>query len=185
MLTLKVLLSETFNEKTNEFHQEYYTLQLEYSLISMQKWEQIYHKPYANSNEKKTGKELLDFIKCMTITKNVPEQVYGHLSYQNIIEITKYMNNPMSGYKLPDKKDTGKYKKPESVESWYSAMIDAGIPFECAKWHINSLQALIVCHGERHAPKKKLGRQETIQQYKDIEEHNRKWIESLKQNNKQ
>lgn len=43
---------------------------LEHSLISISKWEEKWCKPFLNSE--KTDDEFIDYIRCMTITPNVP-----------------------------------------------------------------------------------------------------------------
>ena len=71
------------------------------------------------------------------------------MTNDNIAEISKYIESPMTATTFSDKE-----KKPSkqiiTSELVYYWMIEAGVPFECQKWHINRLLTLIqVCGAER------------------------------------
>ena len=83
MLQITIPAVELWDERKQEFvTTKEQTLQLEHSLVSLSKWE---------SNE-----ETLDYIKCMTITQNVDPEVYNYLTNENIEEINKYIEAPMT-----------------------------------------------------------------------------------------
>ena len=71
MLQIVVPISpEGWDERKQEFVEpEEKILQLEHSLISISKWESKWHKSFLKSE--KTDEEILDYIRCMTITQNV------------------------------------------------------------------------------------------------------------------
>ena len=76
MLQLTVPATEQWDEQKQEFIQtREQTLQLEHSLVSLSKWESKWNKPFLTKNAK-TYEETLDYIKCMTITRNVDPNVY-------------------------------------------------------------------------------------------------------------
>ena len=88
---LEIMIPET--EQWDELKQEFIctkeqTLQLEHSLVSLSKWESKWCKPFF-SKEQKTGEQVVDYIKFMTITKNVDDEIYDKLSNKNIEEINK------------------------------------------------------------------------------------------------
>lgn len=129
------------------------TIQLEHSLISIYKWEQLYHVPYLDKNRAKTDKELLDYIKCMTITPNVDPEVYDFLTNDNIKEIKAYIEDQHTATWFSDDRQEGAAKRRQdrviTSEIIYYWMISLQIPPEYAKWHINSLMTLIeVCSRE-------------------------------------
>lgn len=39
---------------------------------------------------------MIDYIKCMTLTQNVSDDVYNRLSTENIRQINEYINAPMT-----------------------------------------------------------------------------------------
>ena len=71
MLQIKVPGKETWDEKTEEFVSCPDTvLSLEHSLISISKWESKWHMPFLGKDQK-TPEQIMDYIRCMTITPNV------------------------------------------------------------------------------------------------------------------
>ena len=131
------------------------TLQLEHSLVSLSKWESKWCKPFY-SKKSKTSEEVIDYIRCMTITQNVKPETYKFLTEDNIEQINKYIEAPMTAttFAEPRKSKTinGEQVSAELIYYW---MIALNIPFECEKWHINRLLTLIhVCNIKNQPPKK-------------------------------
>lgn len=146
MLKIVIPKQELWDESKDEFITINETsLALEHSLVSISKWESKYHKPYfpANSKEQKTREEVLYYVKCMTLTQNVDDSVYNYLTQENMQEITKYIEDPMTAttFSSADKK-TGRSKQITS-ELIYYWMISAGVPVEFQKWHLNRLLTLL------------------------------------------
>ena len=98
---------EFYDESTNQFFEiKPQTLQLEHSLVSISKWEQKWHKAFFGKKEK-TKEEVLDYIKCMTITQNVDPLVFLNVNSQEILkEIIEYIEDPMSATYFNDNKRT-------------------------------------------------------------------------------
>ena len=79
MLILKIPEQEYFNNNTGEFTNcRACTLKLEHSLVSISKWESKWKKPFLTMEEK-TPAEFIDYIRCMTINQDVPEEAYALL----------------------------------------------------------------------------------------------------------
>ena len=96
MLYIRVPEKEWFDEKTQEFKSsKAATLQLEHSLVSISKWESKWCKAFL-TKEDKTNEEVIDYIKCMTITQNVEPATYLALTKSNIEQIKKYIEAPMT-----------------------------------------------------------------------------------------
>ena len=156
MLQLTVQLSpEGWDEKTEQFVSgKTQTLQLEHSLVSLSKWESKWEKPFFSKADK-TDEEILDYIKFMTISKNIDPEVYSHLSRDNIRAINEYIEAPMTATTFAKDKNQAKSREIITSELIYYWMIALNIPFECQKWHLNRLLTLIrVCNIKNSPPKK-------------------------------
>lgn len=157
MLCLKIpICPEEWDESKEEFVQEKTVkLQMEHSLVSLSKWEAKWNKPFL-SNPNMTDEESIDYIKCMTVTKNVDPEVYNHLTKKNVDEIIAYINAPMTATTFNDKSERKSKKEIVTSELLYYLMVAYNIPFECQKWHLNRLMTLIrICDIKNNPPKKK------------------------------
>ena len=157
MLQIKVPLEQ---EKWDEAKQEFIapktqTLLLEHSLVSISKWESKWNRAFL-SKKGMTAEETLDYIKFMTLSKNVDPEVYDHLTDENISEIQKYIEAPMTATVISEEKSGKGNREVVTAELIYYWMIALQIPFECQKWHLNRLLTLIkVCNIKNSPPKKR------------------------------
>ena len=108
---------------------------------------------------------MLDYIKCMTITPNISDEIFNRLTNENIDKILKYINDPMTATTITER-DGGRHRSSEIVTSEliYYWMVAMQIPFECQKWHINRLMMLIRICGIKNQPDKKMSKRSTMQQ---------------------
>lgn len=175
MLTITVPESRQFNQITQEFiYTKEITLKLEHSLVSISKWESMYCKPFL-STEHKTTKETIDYIKCMTITQNVPDEVFYGLSTENVMKIQKYIDAPMTATYVTEPPSRGRAEVLTS-ELIYYYMIAFQIPVEFEKWHLNRLMMLIKVCNAKNQPPKKMNKSEILRQQDAL---NRKRREQL------
>ena len=71
MLKIVIPGIELYDEEKEEFiTTKPQTLHLEHSLVSLAKWESKWNKPFL-TKDNKTYEEIIDYIRCMTITQNV------------------------------------------------------------------------------------------------------------------
>lgn len=139
------------------------TLKLEYSLLSISKWESKWHKPYL-SNKEKTPEESLDFLRCMCLSNDVDPVIFIALDAATVKQITDYISDPMTAttFHERDKKPSREIITSEIVYFW---MTEYGIPFDpCEKWHFNKLTTLIRVAALKNAPPKKMGKREMLNQ---------------------
>lgn len=155
MLRLVVPGVEVFDEATQEFNtQGDVSLELEHSLVSLSKWEEIFEKPFLGKADK-TSEEIMDYIKFMTLTPKVPTEVYSKLSADNVEAINKYINAKRTATWFNDAPGAPKSREVITSELIYYWMITFNIPFECERWHLNKLFTLIrVCNIKQAKPKK-------------------------------
>lgn len=156
MLEITIPAKEYFDEETFTFFTvNAAKIQLEHSLLSISKWESKWHKPYLGK-KRKTAEEIMDYIRCMTITQNVNPAVYNNLTSKNFKEILDYIEDPMTATTFNESKENGKASKQIiTSELIYYWMIVHSIPFECQKWHIHRLLTLIrVCNIKSQAGQK-------------------------------
>lgn len=157
MLQIKVPLeAEKWDEAKQEFIEpKTQTLLLEHSLVSISKWESKWNRAFI-SKKGMTAEETLDYIKFMTLSKNVDPEVYNHLTDENIDEIQKYIEAPMTATVFFEDKTNKGNREIVTSELIYYWMIALQIPFECQKWHLNRLLTLIkVCNIKNSPPKKR------------------------------
>lgn len=165
MLQIKVPGKETWDEKTEEFVSCPDTvLSLEHSLISISKWESKWHTPFLGKDQK-TPEQIMDYIRCMTITPNVRDEVYACLTKENMDVVMDYINDPMTATTIKQR-EGGRRMSREIITSEliYYWMVALEIPFECQKWHINRLMMLIQICEIKNQPDKKMSKRSTAQQ---------------------
>ena len=160
MLQLTIPATELWDEEKQEFIQtKEQTLQLEHSLVSLSKWESKWNKAFLG-RQPKTVEETLDYIRCMTLTKNVDSEIYKSITNDNIQMINKYIELPITATTFFEEKNNGRSSETVTSELIYYWMISLNIPFECQKWHLNRLLTLIrVCNVKNTPPKKRSKRE--------------------------
>lgn len=164
MLKITIPAKELFDERTQTFIEtKEQALTLEHSLISISKWEAKWCKSFL-STKVKTYEETIDYIRCMTITRDVDPTVYTRLSTSNINEISEYINAPMTATTFREDKKGGS-KEIVTSELIYFWMISHNIPMECQQWHINRLLTLIRVCNVKNAPPKKRGKKDIASEY--------------------
>jgi hypothetical protein len=168
--------NELYDEETKTFledESEAVTLTLEHSLISLSKWESIHEKAFL-SNDDKTNAEIVSYVKCMTVTRNVPDEVYKRLSNDNVAAIKDYLDAPMTATWFSDKRRGRGSREVVTSEVIYYWMTALQIPFEVEKWHLNRLFTLIrVCDLKNSKPKK-MSRAESASLQRELNEKRRK-----------
>ena len=162
MLQIVIPGQELWDEQKQEFiNTKEQVLQLEHSLISLSKWEAKWCKVFL-SRQEKTQEEIIDYIKCMTITPNVGPEVYNHLTRENIKEIEDYIAAPMTATYFSSDNAGKSSREQVTSELIYYWMIALNIPFECQKWHLNRLLTLIKVCNIKNQPPKKMSKREIM-----------------------
>ena len=166
MLQITIPAVELYDEKTERFIElKEQTLQLEHSLVSLSKWESKWCKAFLGRMAK-TDEEILDYVKCMTITQNVNPDIYKYLTEDNFKQINKYIEAPMTATTFVEDKTSKGSREVVTSELIYFWMISLNIPFDpCQKWHLNRLLALIRVCNVKNAPPKRRSKRDVASQY--------------------
>lgn len=132
MLQIVIPAEEQWNEKKEEFviTKKEQKITLEHSLVALSKWESKWQVPFLSKREK-TYEETLDYIKCMTITQNVSDDVYNRLTSKNLTDIQNYIESPMTATVIHDTQPSSRTGECLTSELIYYIMIAFNIPMEC------------------------------------------------------
>lgn len=179
MLRLTIPATEGWDSKIQQFVdiKPAVTLEMEHSLVSLQQWESKWCKPFLSKDDK-TDEEILDYIKCMTLTPNVDPEVYERLTRENILEINKYINAPMTATTFYDEKKPQGRREIITAEIIFHWMIALNVWYECRYWHINQLLTLIKVCNIKNQPKKKGRNKDIMAQYAALNAARRKQLNS-------
>lgn len=171
MLKVTIPEQELFDNEKEEFlYIPKTVLTLEHSLLSLSKWESKWKKPFL-SNKNLPYDQMADYIRCMTVN-TVHKDVYTAIPNQVVQQVQNYIDDSMTATWF---KETGKKKSNEVVtaEIIYYWMVCLQIPFECEKWHLNRLLALIRVCSEKSDPKK-MSKKESFSRQKALNQARRK-----------
>lgn len=179
MLNITIPAVEQYDEVKQEFvtSKKEQVLTLEHSLVSISKWECKWNKAFL-TNRSKTYEEMIDYFRCMTITQNVDVSVYKFIDKNIFGQIRQYMDLPMTAVKFHDFNSDSHVRDTMTAEIIYYKMLNYGIPFECQKWHLNRLLALIRVCDIKSTPHKKMSMKEIATRNSALNEQRRKQLNS-------
>ena len=148
-------------------------LNLEHSLLSLKKWESKWKVPFLGSSEK-TFEQSIDYVRCMTLNKNVDPKVYYGITPELYKQINDYIEDPMTATTFSKEEGRGFNKTIITAEIIYFWIVSFRIPFEVQKWHLNSLLALVHVCEIKNSPKKKMKKKDIYSQNRALNEARRK-----------
>lgn len=186
MLLLNLKPVECFDEVSSVFYYAYpwaentpvpkdqvFKIQLEHSLLSLSRWEEKWKVPFLVTEPEKTMEQIIDYIRFMTITKNVPDKLYSCFSQDQINSIIDYIKDSHTATWFSEQGRSGYPKGGKeriiTAEIIYYWMIVNNIPWDPAeRWHLNKLLTLIRVCSIENAPKKKQSQAEIANEYRQI-----------------
>lgn len=157
MLKITVSGEERWDDENEVFipAMKDHTLRLEHSLISVSKWEGIYHKPFLSSE--KDMEMIKVYAKCMSLDPNVPDEVFNRLTPEHINMIADYIKDDQTATWFSEREKPHKSGKMNgetiTAEIVYYWMISYQIPVQFEKWHLNRLLTLIRVISIKNDPK--------------------------------
>ena len=175
MLAITVPLAEGFDDELEEFvTTKSFQLELEHSLVSLSKWESKFGKPFL-SDTSFTADETLWYVQAMTLTPNVPPEVYEHLTEKNVEEVSAYINGKQTATWFREDKIPPRRQEIITGEVIYYWMLTLNIDMKCENWHLNRLITLVRVTNEKNAPPKK---QSQAEMARSRSEENRRRLEA-------
>lgn len=167
MLELHVLMSESYNEDTEEFITDIVKVQLEHSLVSLSKWESHFEKPFLGQSEK-TTEESFWYIRAMVLTPDVPQEVFDNLTAEHYDAVNKYVTAPMTATTFREEPNKKRNQEIITAEVIYHWIISSNISWDCQYWHLNRLIALVRVCNAKNTPAKKMSPQEIARRNRDL-----------------
>jgi len=168
MLVLRVPLPEAFDDKTQEFVQEYFEVEMLHSLASLSKWESKWKKPFM-VKEDKTTEQLVDYLKFMTLTPNVPDEIYEIIIRDEDCsrEIEQHLVDKATATWFTEEVRKPGPEQTVTAELVYYQMFSLNIPLEFENRHLNHLLTLIRVFQNKNNP------EETKRSKSELHAHHR------------
>ena len=170
MLRLTVKGKEFFDQKKNQFIETDSTvLMLEHSLVSISKWEAKYQIAFL-SDTKKTTEQVLDYIRFMSLSGDISDDVLKRLSNENVKQINDYIASKQSATRFMQKPGGAPSREKITSELIYYWLIALQIPWETQHWHLERLLTLVeVCQRKNQSQSpKKMNRSAMVKQRQAI-----------------
>jgi len=178
MLTITVPELEMYDESLEEFISEpAVQLELEHSLVSLSKWESEFEKPFLGQDDK-TPEELIGYVKAMTLTPEVPPEVYSELNEANFEAINAYLNAKRSATWFSEAPGAPKAREVITSELIYYWLTVFQIPFEVETWHLNRLFTLIRVANIKSAKPQKMSRSQMAERNRQLNAQRREQLKT-------
>jgi len=143
-------------------------LYLEHSLSSVSAWESKWKVSFLSDKKEKTLEQTIDYVRCMVIGEIPDPTVFDRITSSHIKEVEAYINDKMSATKINHRESKRVANEIITAEVIYFWMIQAGIPFECDKWHLSKLLTLIEVCAAKSGPAKKMSMKEQMAQQRAL-----------------
>lgn len=162
MLQITIPEREYYDNSKQEFvYFKEQKLVLEHSLISISKWESKWKKPFLDKKPK-TIEESADYIRCMSLTKDVNDIALRWLPQDVYRQVNEYIEDSMTATWFNERNQKPGGGSVVTSELIYYWMVAFNIPFECEKWHLNRLLTLIKVCEIKNSPKKKMSKKQIL-----------------------
>ena len=168
--TFTIPAQKFFNDETERFVTvKETTVTICHSLRSIHQWESKWEQSFFTTDNKisflddkhpdpKANIKMTDYIRCMTLTQNVPDEAFTVIPMSTVEQIVGYMAAKMTAttFGKSSAKKPSRKKKRLTSEEIYASMFSNGVPLELENWHFNQLITLLQVIGEKSSPSGKL-----------------------------
>lgn len=146
---------ELWDEENEVFTRDGTVLELEHSLVTLSKWEEIYGRPFLGE-QKMSGEEVETYIRLMVQTPDYDPDLLHMLSQKNVDDIQEYIQKEHSATTFAGIDEGARNREIITNELIYYWMNTLGVDKEYERWHLNRLFTLIKVHSVKNGkPKKK------------------------------
>lgn len=137
-------------------------LSLEHSLVSLSKWEAIWHKHFLGRDDL-SPEEIVSYIKCMS-DESIDDCVIARFRQDDFEAISEYIKEQRTGTKITDRSNRSGSSQFVTSELIYGWMVGCQIPFHPAEtWHLSRLLTLIrVCQIQQDPKPSKMNQNDWI-----------------------
>lgn len=168
MLRIHIEERELFDEATDKFITVGgFSVNLEHSLVSLSKWEAIHEKPFL-SKERKTTEEMLSYIKCMAVDRELSDEDLFGLTQKNADDISEYIDSKQSATwfsTTDDKRPSSEVVTSELIYYWIFSLQIHPI---AETWHLNRLMTLIRVFNIKNGNEKKMSQSEIAEKQRRL-----------------
>lgn len=176
MLKLKVVMAESYDETKNMIVEETVEIELEHSLASLSKWEEIWELPLLTTQDK-TPEMNLSYLECMCLTPNVSPEVLLNLTEDQMEEISEYLGKKATATWFNNEAPQARSGEAITAELVYYWMSSFQINWEAQYWHLNKLLTLIKVFSVKQDNKPKKINRTRSDMERMMEENNRRMRE--------
>lgn len=161
MIKLQFKKAEFYNEETNEFVDlEDKTVDFEYSLLAISKWESKWKIPYLTYRTDRLDEKLIDFYLCMSNDDTLTKE---YITDQTALLLSNYISDPQTATTFSGQ-NGDKSSKVYTSEEIYALMFLNSIPLEFEARNLNKLLVVLRIIAAYKNPPKKMSQQEILQQ---------------------
>lgn len=163
MLQIRLLAEEGWDFETETFVDlPEVVLSLEHSLVSLSKWEAIWHKHFLG-REDLSPEEIVSYIKCMS-DEPIDDSIIARFRQDDFEAITEYIKEQRTGTRITDRNNRHGSSQFVTSELIYGWMVGCQIPFHPAEtWHLSRLLTLIrVCQIQQDPKPSKMNQNDWI-----------------------
>lgn len=171
MLKLFLPSVEVLNNETETFENiGEIEVEIEHCLHSIAEWEAKEKVPFFST--KLTYKQFISYLKCMCLTKDVPDKAWLTINNDIRKKVLDYMQDKMTATTIKSGIWNGRSGRKRTItsEQFYYWMFQFNIPLEFEYWHINRLMTLIQVCSIESSPPKKMGKKAAMRQQREINE---------------
>jgi hypothetical protein len=160
MLKLTIPGRELFDDEKEEFIEtQATTITLEHSLVSLSRWESKWEKSFLATQDKST-EETLDYIRCMILNDEIPDDLLDRLDDEILGKIFEYIDAKMTATTFGDIGNKPAGREIVTAEIIYHWMVAMNVPQEFENWHLSRLITLLKVISAKNAPPKKRSAQD-------------------------